>query len=51
MSNKIDIILLDDSNMVKEEINLDRHQNYIELISIIKDKIKNLPKNYIIFFQ
>ena len=51
MSNKIDIILLDDSYIVKEEININRPQNFIELISIINDKIKNIPKNYSIFYQ
>ena len=50
MSSKIDIILLDDSNIIKEEINFDRRQNYIELISIIKDKIKNIQINYTIFY-
>ena len=37
MSNTIDIILLDESNKEKEEINIYRPQNYKELIRIIKD--------------
>ena len=47
--SEIDIILLDNLNKIKEEINMIKPASYQELIALIKQNFKNMPKNYEIF--
>ena len=51
MNNKIDIILLDDYNKIIEQINISRPKDYYELLNKIKERIKNLPNHYVLFYQ
>ena len=50
MQNNIDILLLDNSNNILEEANIERPKTYEELNVIIKKKLKNLAENYSIFY-
>ena len=51
MNNKIDIILLDESNKIIEQINLNKPKDYNKLLDTIKEKIKKLPNNFVIYYQ
>ena len=48
MSNKLNILLYDISNVRIEEINITRPKTYKELISTIKTQFKKLPKYFLI---
>ena len=50
MSDKIDIYLLDNSNNPYEEINLKKPNSYQELLTQLKQKSKNLPEIFTIFY-
>ena len=51
MSDKIDIILLNHLNVPIEEISLKRPETYQQLLLSLKTNLKNLPENFIIFYQ
>ena len=45
------IILLDNSNNIKQEINIIKPKSYQQLLSEIAHKFKELPKNFHIFYN
>ena len=47
--SKIDILLLDNSNNPKEEINITKPKNYQEFLKQIKTEFKNIPEYFEIF--
>ena len=51
MSEKIVCLLLNESNIPFEEININRPKTYNDLILILRKNCKNLPKYYYIFYQ
>ena len=51
MENNLDAILLDKSNNIIEEISLEKPKVYQELIGILKNKLKKIPKFFIILVQ
>ena len=46
INSNINVYLLDNSNFVKEEINIIKPKSYHELSNQIKQKLKNIPENY-----
>ena len=50
MELKLDIVLLDKSENILEELNIKRPETYYEFLNIIKTKMK-LPENYDIYYQ
>ena len=46
INSNINVYLLDNSNFVKEEINIIKPKSYQELSIQIKQKLKNIPENY-----
>jgi hypothetical protein len=48
---EIYVALVDDFNSVIEESKLRKPQNYYELLDSIKDKFKNLPGHFKIFYK
>ena len=46
INSNINVYLLDNSNFVKEEINIIKPKSYHELSNQIKQKFKNIPENY-----
>ena len=46
INSNINVYLLDNSNFVKEEINIIKPKSYQELSNQIKQKLKNIPENY-----
>ena len=51
MSQKLDVLLLDNSSNIIEEINIAKPKSYDDLRYIINERFKQLPQNYIIYFQ
>ena len=51
MSQKLDVLLLDNSSNIIEEINIVKPKSYDDLRYIINERFKQLPQNYIIYFQ
>ena len=51
MKDKINLLLLDDSNNLIEEKFINKPDNYYILLDIIKEEFRQLPKNYNIFYQ
>lgn len=51
MTDIIDIIFLNSSNNVIEEINVKKPQSYFDLLSTIKIKLKKVPNNFKIFYK
>ena len=51
MEEKLDILLIGNSNNLIEEINIDKPESYDKLLEIIKNKFEGLPKNYKIYYQ
>ena len=49
MSDKLDILLLDNSNNLIEEVNIIKPKSYQELLIQLRQKLKKLPKIYMIF--
>ena len=47
--SEIDIILLDNLNKAKEEINMIKPPSYQELLELLKQNINNIPEHYEIF--
>ena len=47
--SRINIFLLDDSNNIKEEVNIKRPNTYNELLNKLSKKYNNITKNYEIF--
>ena len=50
MSDKIDICLLDNTNKKIEEVSIQKPKTYYDLLNQLKKVLKNLPKNYSIFY-
>ena len=50
MNGRLYIVLLDDSNKLIEETNIEKPKTYEDLINIIQNKFQKLPKDYKIFF-
>ena len=50
MVDHIDIVLLDNSNTILEETNIERPKTYEELKNIIKKNLKKLSENYCIYY-
>ena len=50
MEEKLDLLVLDDSNLLKEEISFIKPSTYKELLNIIKKALKKLPKYYNIYY-
>ena len=50
MEEKLDLLLLDNSNLSIEEINFIKPSTYNELLSIIEKALKKLPKYYNIYY-
>ena len=44
--SKLDIILLDNLNNKKDEVNIIKPKTYQEFLEQLKQGIKNLPQNY-----
>ena len=47
--SQVNIYLLDESNIQKEELNLKKPTNYIDLLNQLEEKIENMPEQYEIF--
>ena len=47
--SKINIILLDNLNKAKEEINMIKPSSYQELFHLLKQNLKNIPEYYELF--
>ena len=51
MTDRIDIIFLNLSNNIIEEINVKKPQSYFDLLSTIKIKLKKVPNNFKLFYR
>ena len=51
MNDKLDLLLIDNSNKIIEQINIEKPPSYQNLISIIKNRFKELPRQFIIFYK
>ena len=51
MEEKLDLLFLDNSNILIEEISINKPNDFNELLDIIKNKFNKLPNNYNIYYR
>ena len=51
MNEKLDLILLDDSNKIINQVNIEKPESYKKLLSLINKSFKLLSNKYIIFYE
>ena len=47
--SKIEVVLMDNSNNIREQISINKPKNYIKLISKLQKNLKNIPENFEVF--